>query len=1465
MIKVSGAPGVELVLEEEGSFALEDPPVYLLFPTPRLLVGVTAAGAVLAWDLVEGRRCGHLSSLLESARFSDSVTSVHSPDRSPGCGAPEAPAGAGTGAGAASDAGEERYIFLGLESGRVRVVQVLPVLRASGYVVEPRSMSSGAPEELLGSNGSGGVLGAVTSITSFRDRDGGGLALFGFRHGGIVLWDWVRRKRLAIRGLTRGGEQREGREEEEEEEEEGEEGGDGSGEVTSLAFHPTGEVFAAGFSSGCYAVFPVSSSGDLGPPRWVSEVGDDGLCPREGPTIVRTAVSLVRWVSVRGGAARAWGLLVAGGVEIDEGEEPDGVSLLVPPCAPEGGTAVTPLGGGRTKKKEVVAAALAPLETAVFVPFAIGQERLSSVHCATSGGADRGKSSSSWFKDAPEGGEGEGGERGETAGEGAYASDELVVLGLVTWNEEVRGEDGRLQFRRASSVQACPIQTSPYVALLQLAPEKMGPHLSGFSPVTAVASTPLLSSATILDFMTCVAGRGGASSPSSSLSLLRGGGLTWPDSVDPRARDEALCTSEMLVVGHSDGCLSFWECCGPASRHGGVSISEGRVAMREVPSGASLLGSLPAAELAGAEGEDAMVTALDVWIERDHVAAAERNACWVAVGFGNGNVIVLVLSSRMEVDVNTDVSGAEVVDSGGGTTPLAAKPVTVSNVLLGDDAAKDASASGGGGGGGGGGWKRLIGRGGRRASSADNDEEEDDEISAAIAAAQAEARRIEALEDSGDGREDDTAVASPRVSDDGMKQAPVGEGEGGKEGDQGTGDQETKNLRQELSEAMDEECAWGDSSAPPVASKLPMDPPKEDGGKQQRQKKTRRKASLVQLALHLHGHPVRCVTLSYDAPASSLALVVADAEGVVSVTDVPTGSASLLPIRVPQSRPCYPSLAIGPLPSALCKPRGKQEQEYGAAGALFVFLGGWLNVFDLSSRDPIDVVEVPGLAADGGSGGGDDGHTSASARPGGRVQHEESAEAWLSCIDECGVPLTPYASEPLSSFSPLDATARQDSQLGEGGGGGVGHHGREGSRPRAAARAQTIWVSPSASRTALESHHGYELQIMSGAPPPRPLLLVVRGAVAAVLAITDKDSANDNPLSRRRPASPAVAPFRVRSGAALVVKSRVTLPPAEGRGLPPRVDRAGVCMLAAGKAARRGCLVCSDTSGFVTGMLLPSLSPVFRDRLPASSSSGSGLSGGAMALAQKSVCNLVGELTIQGGAGELTRWSVLTDEACDALMESKPRLVKISALVRPTAGTQQLLASSQTSVGSSGGEASTPPKGRTPRGMLRRISLGGSKKSLAEVFAVDPAPQPVARRQSTAVDPSPQAVNRRQSTGGGGLPSASSTPSAPGRRGSGGRGDAQGQEQHQREALFGEREASGGDGGGGATATDRAGGGVSGAHAAVSEARDLAIERGEKLENMVDKSRQLEDSAMAFGDMAKELRKQQEDEACCVS
>lgn len=177
----------------------------------------------------------------------------------------------------------------------------------------------------------------------------------------------------------------------------------------------------------------------------------------------------------------------------------------------------------------------------------------------------------------------------------------------------------------------------------------------------------------------------------------------------------------------------------------------------------------------------------------------------------------------------------------------------------------------------------------------------------------------------------------------------------------------------------------------------------------------------------------------------------------------------------------------------------------------------------------------------------------------------------------------------------------------------------------------------------------------------------------------------------------------------------------------------------------------------------------------------------------------------------------------------------------------------QPSDSSSGGEPAQPPRSKSSRGMFGRIALGASRRSLAEVFAVDPSPRPTFRRQST----------------GGSARSVSSTAGASMRTNRGNsnrRGDAQ-QAQHQRHALFGDREVDGAGGGGrgSATAAGRAGGGLSGAHTAVTEARDLAIERGEKLESMVDKSRELEDSAMAFGDMAKQLRRQQEDEACSIS
>lgn len=211
---------------------------------------------------------------------------------------------------------------------------------------------------------------------------------------------------------------------------------------------------------------------------------------------------------------------------------------------------------------------------------------------------------------------------------------------------------------------------------------------------------------------------------------------------------------------------------------------------------------------------------------------------------------------------------------------------------------------------------------------------------------------------------------------------------------------------------------------------------------------------------------------------------------------------------------------------------------------------------------------------------------------------------------------------------------------------------------------------------------------------------------------------------------------------------------------------------------------------------------------------------------------------------EFTRWTVLTDEACDKLVDSKPRHVKVSKLVRQATPSERPVGR-QPSDGSSAGESSPTPRSRTS--MLRRLSLGGSRKSLADVFSVEPSHRPASRQQS-----------------GGSAHSFSSTASAPTRRG---RGDRRDSTEAQRQDLFGEREdADGGNGAAGsATAAGRAGGGVSETHAAVSEARDLAIERGEKLENMVDKTRELEDSALAFGDMAKQLRRQREDEACSIS
>ena len=199
-------------------------------------------------------------------------------------------------------------------------------------------------------------------------------------------------------------------------------------------------------------------------------------------------------------------------------------------------------------------------------------------------------------------------------------------------------------------------------------------------------------------------------------------------------------------------------------------------------------------------------------------------------------------------------------------------------------------------------------------------------------------------------------------------------------------------------------------------------------------------------------------------------------------------------------------------------------------------------------------------------------------------------------------------------------------------------------------------------------------------------------------------------------------------------------------------------------------------------------------------------------------------------------------------MISKPRLIKISMLVRSALPLERPLAE-QPGDGAAEDDHRVPhPRGKSSRGVLGRFSLGGPKKRIADVFAVEPSPGPTVRRQS-----SEESAHL-----------APSGHSASMRRGRGS-GDGDDEATTQRHALFGERESGGSRAAGATSATGRATDGVGGAFEALSEARDLAVERGEKLANMVDKSRQLEDSAMAFGDMAKQLRRQQEKDQCCVS
>ncbi|CAM9632841.1 unnamed protein product, partial [Discosporangium mesarthrocarpum] len=1382
LVKVSGAAGVELVLRNADTEV--DPPSHLAFPDPDHLVGISTSGYVWVWDLRDGNPCGVLPPPKDWAASGEHVSSVHCPQ-----------GGAEVGGTGGAGAGQDCYVFVGTSVGTVRVVQVLPVCRMSGYSVTLKDAGltggnegwfRGSVDPLMGQGKDRDQLSAVTCIASppelgTPEGGEGRNVLFGYGGGEVVLWDWVRRKRLGLYTLSRDDSNCDGRDHQE--------GGAGDRKVTGLAFHPQRDMtFAAGYAAGCFAVFSTASgSRSSALRRWVGEAGGPQFT-REGPAIVRTPVSHVQWVGVSQEGDKVWALAVAGGVEMDEGEEPDGVSLLLPAASAwviNGMSRKSPKRGAVAVPAATVADT--ELEQVVFLPFATGQERVSCVHVVSQGGpGGRGRG---------KGGEGKGkvgsGRHMAAVNDAADAAvaeeeeegerEELAILGLVCWTEEVRDTSGRLRFRRASSVQACPVQIHPFVGLLQLAPQRLPPHLFGYAPVTAVASAPLSSSAATLNLAAgLTAGspapeedsEGGQAADKSlgggeggCLSwLLRGGRPEWAEGVPPHLKDDSLAVSELLILGHSDGIVSLWEGCSAAPRGYGVSIVGGEVRVKEVPAALAALGAVHVAELIGGEGSESPVTALDVWVERDHLARGtgsgvvtgregEGNggSCWAAVGLEGGEVAVLSLSGRgCRV-----LSGGYVGYGAGGSTSSSLGSQADRAVAVTQGCQKGTSSGEGL-------WGRIVGGEGaaRRGAGrgvgagellgldAEKEEEEDKELEAAIAEAKAEVIRIEKGMRGWDSNRDADADPGPASA------VPQGLGSGLaapslEEGKEIVGDEQKAGL--------------GEAGESPLLA-LPVTPP-----------------SVLSSVLRMHNHPLCSVALSYDPEARGLALVAADRAGMVSVTDVNTGRTSFLPVKAPQSTPCQPTLAIGPFPEDLQdtglasrgwlgdkrqgRVRGHPPRQ-GTAGALFICLDGWMNVFDLASRDPVGLVKMPGwrqeestsldgrgrgmgtgtgrggksssgrsLGASGGSGGG-----------GGIGRGGSGDIKWLFCVDDCGLPLTGFAMEAGGiavdggvADNDAGAGGGSDEWVVEDGGGGEG------------GTLKQLWVTLSPAPTALDSYHEYELQGLSGSPPTMSHFVAVGSSGAFTATI---EALEPSGVAQRQGHQLPIA-FSGANKAALAPRARCEMPPLESHMPPPEVTHAGVCMVGAsgagGDAARRGCLVLMDALGFVTVLLLPSLTPVFREQLPdrGGITAGAPRAVGAAGVERSFACNLIGELTVQSGPTELTRWSIFTEEAYEAALDAKPRLAKVSSLGGTALGSwggaragdfeaPGPVARMQ-SLGDSVGSQQGSKRKTSVGGMLQRLSLGGGSgsrhKTLTDVFAVEEVISPAASRVKEAPPP----------------------------------------------------------------------------------------------------------------------------------
>ncbi|CAM9393857.1 unnamed protein product, partial [Phaeothamnion confervicola] len=573
-------------------------------------------------------------------------------------------------------------------------------------------------------------------------------------------------------------------------------------ELSCCSWCPDGNSFAAGFADGSYAVWDSNKSAapllriDRTAAATASPLSAGG--EETGPYCwIRTPVISLQWVPIpRGGGGGGggsncklsgvtWGLVVAGGLQIDEPSEADGVSLLLSSPPPDDGAGAGGSGSGRwgprsrSRSHKLSRAASSskgiapgtPQWQAAELPLASGNERLADVRIVSIGG----------------GGLAEGDRAVEAAA--AASNWELTLVALVTSTRSVGGVGAALAAREQwADIVMCGARTAADGGFVARPPSPLPGHFSTAGAVTTVVSAGLRPAMDLVNFMSCTLeepGRGSSSGGGSGGSTgagdppwLSGGGARWSRSVLAPRRDEALAVSELLVFGHADGALTFYEGSGPAA-WGDPRLAVSMGIEEEGPSTLVPMGAVPLGRWPGVSGEilggggdgkgngggGGGVTAVDVLVERDHDPRAALDACFVAAGLAGGAVAVL----RLGPDDGRGLPWEELLPPPPPLPPLSAyvragPGGAGRKASEAGSAAPDAGPGGSGGNGGvsagsnsGGGNGNGHGNAGRRQSV--------DELAAVIAAAQAEARAIDGIGDGGDKAAGYDAEATAAVLD----------------------------------------------------------------------------------------------------------------------------------------------------------------------------------------------------------------------------------------------------------------------------------------------------------------------------------------------------------------------------------------------------------------------------------------------------------------------------------------------------------------------------------------------------------------------------------------------------------------------------------------------------------------------------------------------------------------------------